>query len=178
MHNHNHDNERVMDFIFVALLVIFVILIIIAGLIERTLDKNDIISAEIVEEQLTDNYQDIELMSKIVWLEAGTCSEDCQRCVASVIFNQYKAGYWGTSIADVLSYPGNYSSYKYLDRAKFVPESVKDICKDVIENGSYLPEYVRYFRASHDFEWDGYKPYINFDNVFFGYFEEWEKGVH
>ena len=41
----------------------------------------------------------------------------------------------------------------------------------VIQNGSTLPFYVRYFRADKDHSWTGYKNYTVIDNVYFGYFE-------
>lgn len=131
-----------------------------------------------VEKKQLYSEDTIDLMSKIVYLEAGTCTEVTQKYVASVILNQVAAGYWGDSIEEVVSYGNNYTSYNYIDEVKSVPDNVKNVVKDVLEHGSYLPGYVRYFRAWYDHQFEGYENYCIVDDVYFGYFVDWQKGVH
>lgn len=114
--------------------------------------------------------EEFEDLSKLVYLEAGAESFEAQFAVASVVFNLRDAGYWGDSIEEVVYYPNAFSPASMIPDC--VPNSASYEAVDyVIQNGSTLPFYVRYFRADKDHSWTGYKNYVVIDNVYFGYFE-------
>lgn len=115
-----------------------------------------------------DNERD--LLAKLVYLEAGTCGQDCQRAIVSVVLNQLEAGYWGDSIEKVIYHDGNYSVAHLLEECERPPQNCYDAVDYVLTHGRTLPAEVRYFRADYDHSWEGYENYAVYDNVYFGYF--------
>lgn len=128
-----------------------------------------------------------ELIARIVTCEASICSTECQKDVCSVIFNRLESGKWRKdmngdgeiTIYDIIYYPNAFSPTidGALDRCTTPCKSAYEAVDYIIENGPTVPTYVRYFRASYDFSWEGYKNYKTIDNVYFGYFEDWERGA-
>lgn len=119
--------------------------------------------------------QERELLARLVWNEAGTCSQACQEAVVSVVFNQLAAGYWGGTVTEVVTRPGVYvgGQARFLDAA--TPDARCYAAVDaVLLGGSTLPSSVRYFRADYGFEsvWDSYETVLILDNVFFGRFTD------
>lgn len=119
-----------------------------------------------------------ELLARLVYCEANTESLECQKAVVSVVFNQLDSGIWGDTLEEVIHYGNNYSPVVFglLDIAE-PNETNYEAVDYVIQNGPTLPTYVRYFRADYHHQWDGYKGYKTIDNVYFGYFLDWEQGV-
>ena len=111
-----------------------------------------------------------DLLAKLVYLEAGTCGQDCQRAIVSVVLNQLEAGYWGDSIEEVVYHDGNYSVAHLLEECEQPPQNCYDAVDYVLTHGRSLPAEVRYFRADYDHSWEGYENYVVYDNVYFGYF--------
>lgn len=119
-----------------------------------------------------------ELLARLVFCEANTESVECQRAVVSVVFNQLDAGKWGNTITEVIYYRNNYTPavFGLLDTAE--PTSINyEVVDYIIRNGSTLPTYVRYFRSGYHHQWEGYEGYCVIDNVYFGFFTDWELGV-
>ena len=119
-----------------------------------------------------------EMLARIVTCEASICSLECQKAVCSVIFNRLEAKKWGNNLEEVIFYPNAFSpilngSY---DRCNSPSASAYAAVDYVVKNGPTVPTYVRYFRSDKDFNWEDYKNYIVIDNMYFGYFENWESG--
>jgi len=125
-----------------------------------------------------------DMLASLCTLEASICSEDCQRAVVSVIFNRLNSGKWNKDINgdgkitlyDIIYYPNAFTPAHLIEDTKGTKESYEAV-DYVVKHGSTVPEYVRYFRASKDFSWTDYKNYCTIDNVYFGYFTTWQKGV-
>lgn len=109
-------------------------------------------------------------LAKLVYLEAGTCGSQCQRAVASVVFNQLEAGYWGDTLEEVLYHKNTFSPAYLIATCEQPPQEIYDAVDYVLNNGPTIPEEVRYFRTDYDFSWEGYAHYATYDNVYFGYF--------
>lgn len=147
------NNEKLV-FIYIAIFII-----IFATITIRDINKP--------EEVMT--VEEREMLARLVYLEAGTCSSECQKAIASVVLNMRDAGYWGNTIEEVINYPNAFSP------AYMIPDCIPnhssyEAVDYVIQQGSTLPSYVRYFRADKDHEWIGYENYTVIDNVYFGYF--------
>lgn len=119
--------------------------------------------------EMTDDER--EVLARLVWNEAGTCGDDCQRAIVSVTINQYRAGYWGTSYMGILTNPNIYIGALYLDSA--APDArVYSNIDFVLGNGVTIPPDVFYFRAHYGWEkkWEGYETIYVVDDVYFGHF--------
>lgn len=125
---------------------------------------------------VTDEERD--MIARVVYLESGICSFECQLDTASVIFNRLDDGRWGDTISDVIYYKNAFSTAPHIYKDTTVPtKSVYEAVDYVIQNGPTIPTYVRYFRINYDFKWKGYRNYKVIDNVYFGYLEGWENGA-
>lgn len=115
------------------------------------------------------NKEDRELLAKLLYCEGRGESVDCQRAIISVVINRLNNGYWGTTIKDVVYAKGQFSpvSSGAINKAK-PSQTQYDVVDYVLENGTTLPSWVMYFRASYHFNWKGYTPYCAIDNTYFG----------
>lgn len=128
-----------------------------------------------------------ELIARIVTCEADEYSVECQRAVASVIFNRLESGKWQKdmnedgkiTVYDIIYYPNAFTPVQdgSLNRCTAPSESAYKAVDYVIKNGPTLPTYVRYFRDYKHFTWEGYRGYTIIDDMFFGYFEDWKNGA-
>lgn len=112
---------------------------------------------------------DRELLARLLYCEGGGESIECQRAIMSVIVNRLNSGYWGNTFSSVVYAKGQFSpvSSGALNKAK-PSQTQYDVVDYVLENGTTLPSWVLYFRASYHFSWKGYTPYCNIDNTYFG----------
>ena len=125
-----------------------------------------------------------ELLARLLYLEASICSIECKEAVVSVIFNRLDSGRWTKdmnddgriSLDDIIYYPEAFTpAYKIHDTT---PDEECYIAVDnIILNGPTIPTQVRYFRTNHDFRWADYSHYCTMDNLYFGYFTDWENGA-
>lgn len=113
---------------------------------------------------------EVELMARIVDLEAGGESPLCMKMVASVLVNRMRAGWWGRTMTEVISFPNAFTSYNYLDRCPNASAAAFAAVEAVLCDGPIAPAAVMYFRDDYDFNWEGYKNYCVIDNIYFGYF--------
>ena len=111
-----------------------------------------------------------DMLAKLVYLEAGTCGSQCQRAVASAVFNRLEAGYWGDTLEEVIYYKNAFSPAHLITTCEQPPQEIYDTVDYILNNGPTIPEEVRYFRTDYDFSWKGYAHYATYDNVYFGYF--------
>lgn len=110
---------------------------------------------------------DVELFAKLVYLESGGTSLDCQKAVASVVLNRMTTQ--NASLHSVIYAKGQFSVAPRVASAKY-SETSKQAVLYVLQYGPTIPQYVTYFRAGHYFNWgDRYCNYINIDNVYFSY---------
>lgn len=125
-----------------------------------------------------------ELLARLVYQESGICSIDVKKAVVSVIFNRLDSGRWKKdinldgiiTIYDIIYYPNAFSPAHLLPTT--IPtEDCYEAVDYVVTNGATIPTYVRYFRNKHHFSWEGYKGYFDVENMYFGYFINWEKGA-
>ena len=133
---------------------------------------------------ITITVEEREMLARLVFLESSICSDDCQRAVASVVFNRLDSGRWRKDVNkdgeitlyDIIYYPNAFTPAGKI--ATTTPnQAAYDAVDYVLENGVTVPTYVRYFRTSYDFSWEGYENYTVIDNVYFGYFTDWENGA-
>ena len=137
------------------------------------------------------NYYDVTeeeryLLATLAHSEGSICSEECQRDIVSVVFNRLESGKWRKdmngdnkiTLYDIIYYPNAFTPATNGAIDKWEPTSKDFSAVDyVIKNGPTVPTEVRYFRTDHDFSWDSYENYKVIDNVYFGYFTDWQKGA-
>lgn len=125
-----------------------------------------------------------ELIARLVYQEAGICSLEVKKDIASVIINRFESGCWKRdmnwddviTIYDIIYYPAAFSPAHLLPTT-VATEDCYEAVDYVLTNGPTLPNYVRYFRMDYDFRWEGYVNYCVKEDVHFGYFLNWEKGA-
>lgn len=99
--------------------------------------------------------EDLELFAKILYLEAGTQSDECVEMVGNVILNRIESDFGRFSkqhtIEDVVSSKGQYTTYKRAKKmdADDVPEWIYQIADYLLAYGSQdtKPLYQHYKRA-------------------------------
>lgn len=107
-----------------------------------------------------------DMLAAIVYLEGGIESYECQKAICSVIINRWQSGYWGSTIADVLYAPNQFTPAHKISST--TPTATQyQVVDDVINNGTSLPYYVMYFRANYYFDWA--TPYTAIDHTYFSY---------
>lgn len=123
---------------------------------------------------------DKDLMTRVLWVEAGANSRELQVACGSVMLNQLDCGNYGKTIRDVLTREGAYEGYKKIDRADGQDlAACREVVEELCKNGSQLPSYVWYFCVGGQ-NWEHIETYKVIEGVYFQYFpEEWRnKGWH
>lgn len=111
-------------------------------------------------------YDEIDMLARLVYLEAGGESYECMKGVASVVLNRMTST--GMSLYDVIYAPNQFSPACYIESTCYT-DTVYSAVMDVVENGPSLPTYVTFFRADyyHDFGNDIVVPYTCINNTYF-----------
>ena len=125
-----------------------------------------------------------EMLARLVYLEAGSCSLDCQIAIASVIFNRLDSGCWNVDVNydgyitlfDIVYFPTAFEPAPNIIYTTPSQESYEAV-DYVVQNGPVFPTEVRYFRINYDFDWDNYVNYCVMENVYFGYLTTWQDGA-
>lgn len=134
-------------------------------------DISVLVDVEDVEEpepyyEVTDYER--ELLERLVYHEGNTESLECQKAIASVVFNRLYDEYhrFGSSIEEVIYAPGQFTvaSYLFEDEPN---ETNKEAVDWVIWNGPSIDEKVQFFRSKYYFSW--VEPAMNIDNTYFSY---------
>lgn len=94
------------------------------------------------------NYEERDMLAKIVYLEAGNQSMTGQRCVVEVVFNRMMHPAFPDTVSGVLSQPGQFSTYKNLDLAKPSPEQYEAIDIVLASSEPILPVDTIFFATS------------------------------
>lgn len=109
-----------------------------------------------------------ELLERLVYHEGNTESLECQKAIASVVFNRLYDEYhrFGSSIEEVIYAPGQFTvaSYLFEDEPN---ETNKEAVDWVIWNGPSIDEKIQFFRSKYYFSW--VEPAMNIDNTYFSY---------
>ena len=116
-------------------------------------------SSRKVSVRLSEN--DIQLIAKLVYEEAGAQSYKCQKAIASVVINRMIR--YNKTARQVIFEPGVFSVSISGTRAS--AESIRAV-RDVVKNGTTLPKNVLAFRNQHYHRGFG-RPYCCIDGVYF-----------
>lgn len=116
-------------------------------------------SSRKVSVRLSEN--DIQLIAKLVYEEAGAQSYKCQKAIASVVINRMIR--YNKTARQVIFEPGVFSVSISGTRAS--AESIRAV-RDVVKNGTTLPKNVLAFRNQHYHIGFG-RPYCHIDGVYF-----------
>ena len=111
-------------------------------------------------------YDEIDMLARLVYLEAGGESYECMKGVASVVLNRMTST--GMSLHDVIYEPYQFSPACYIESTCYT-DTVYSAVMDGVENGPSLPTYVTFFRADyyHDFGNGIVVPYTCINNTYF-----------
>lgn len=103
----------------------------------------------IIEEETTTSAdkntyteEDFYILSHIINAEAGGCSREIQMMVGSVVLNRVKSKYYPNDIKSVVFQKGQYSPTWNGSYYKEPTALVLEVTKELLENGSILPENV------------------------------------
>ena len=162
----------------IILLLVLYIIIIPPKVEIKEIEKEVIVEVEkevIVEVVKESTYaynitsEEREMLARLVYREANTESLECQMAVVSVVINRWQDGRWGNTLENVIYSPYQFSPANLLYQT--TPTELNYTAVDlVLTNGCTLSPYVMFFRTSHHFDWEGYKPYTQIDYTCFGYF--------
>ena len=129
-------------------------------------DVTESLDSESVTTYYELTYDEIDMLARLVYLEAGGESYECMKGVASVVLNRMTST--GMSLHDVIYAPNQFSPACYIESTCYT-DTVYSAVMDVVENGPSLPTYVTFFRADyyHDFGNDIVVPYTCINNTYF-----------
>lgn len=140
------------------------------------IENENNIKKKVIENIATENKKvynvsssDRELLAKLLYCEGRGESVECQRAIISVVFNRLDSGKWGNSLNKVVYAKGQFEPVAkgLLKNAK--PSQIQyEVVDYIIENGTTIPSWVLFFRASYHFNWQNYTPYTSIDNTYFG----------
>lgn len=105
------------------------------------------------EEQVSNRWgielteEEIDLLAKIVWVEARGESKEGQRAVVEVVFNRMTSDLFPDTLYDVLSQkkPTQFSSWKHREKAKPTEKEYNSIYEVLNGNSNILREDTLYF---------------------------------
>ena len=135
-------------------------------------EKSPIEEIVIIEEEKAENQswyhelteEEIRDFAALVYLEAGSCSRECQLAIASVIVNIMKTT--NTTFYETAYKPNQFEPANRIKSTK--PSDLSMECTlYVLQNGPTIDEYVCFFRNCFYFSWA--TPYMNIDNVYFSF---------
>lgn len=104
-------------------------------------------------------------LATLVFLESGNEPYECQLAVASVIINRMVND--DLSLYDVMYAPNQFSPASIISSSS-PSESTLAAVYEVLQNGTTIPNYVTFFRASYYHNWSSYiVPYCVYGNTYF-----------
>ncbi len=106
------------------------------------------------------------MLAALVTLEAKGESYECQKAVASLVINRMLTS--NLTVEGVIYQKNQFSTASRV--ASTTPtDSCMNAVNDVLTNGTTLPIYVTFFRASYYHSWGDQVPYCCMDNTYFSY---------
>lgn len=126
---------------------------------------------EIIEEIVQEvrnfnlNEEEKDLLARLIKLEAGDQSWECQCAVGSVVLNRLKQEYGGKKTLHGVVYArGQFSTAHRIKRTK-ATQTQKDVVEYLLQNGVTLPEDVIYFHYKRYGKWG--TPYCRIGTEYF-----------
>lgn len=138
-------------------------------LFDKRITENEV--EEIIEEIVQENHdfnlnaEEKDLLARLIKLEAGDQSWECQCAVGSVVLNRLKQEYGGKKTLHGIVYArGQFSTAYRIKRTK-VTQTQKDVVEYLLQNGVTLPEDVIYFHYKRYGKWG--TPYCHIGTEYF-----------
>ena len=125
------------------------------------------IIGEIVQEihNFNLNEEEKDLLARLIKLEAGDQSWECQCAVGSVVLNRLKQEYGGKKTLHGVVYArGQFSTAHRIKRTQ-ATQMQKDVVEYLLQNGVTLPEDVIYFHYKRYGKWG--TPYCRIGTEYF-----------
>ncbi len=122
-------------------------------------------------EGLTGNFvtlteDEATLLAALVTLEAGAESYECQKAVASLVINRMLTS--GSTLESVIYAKNQFSvASRVASTTPFT--SCVNAVEEVLTEGTTIPIYVTFFRASYYHTWGDQVAYCCIDNTYFSY---------
>lgn len=122
-------------------------------------------------EGLTGNFvtlteDEATLLAALVTLEAGAESYECQKAVASLVINRMLTS--GSTLEGVIYAKNQFSvASRVASTTPFT--SCVNAVEEVLTEGTTIPIYVTFFRASYYHTWGDQVAYCCIDNTYFSY---------
>lgn len=114
---------------------------------------------------------ELEMVARIVWLEARGETETTQRCVAEVIFNRLRSGLWGDCLTDVLwaETENGAPEFETVDDmwTAEVDPAILEMVKSIFYAGCRIPKRILWFRADRYHSWAGAVDEFASDHTYF-----------
>lgn len=122
------------------------------------------------EDYISLSQDEIDLISKIVYLEGRGETYECQQAIVSVIINRMTTE--NKNAHEVIFAENQFTTAKFVDKGE-VTEDIQSIVIDIAANGPTIPVWVTYFRAKKYHQWDNEYgtviPYDKIDHTYFSY---------
>ena len=115
---------------------------------------------------------DIELLARLVWLEARGESDKGQQAVVQVVINRLDAGHWGDTLHSVVFAAGQFSRAKSIPKVQPTDREYRNVQAVLEASEPCLPPWVMYFSSRGKHQWDGYKCYTKIGGHWFGGFKK------
>lgn len=122
------------------------------------------------EDYISLSQDEVDLISKIVYLEGRGETYECQQAIVSVIINRMTTE--NKNAHEVIFAENQFTTAKFVDKGE-VTEDIQSIVIDIAANGPTIPVWVTYFRAKKYHQWDNEYgtviPYDKIDHTYFSY---------
>ena len=122
------------------------------------------------EDYISLSQDEIDLISKIVYLEGRGETYECQQAIVSVIINRMTTE--NKNAHEVIFAENQFTTAKFVDKGE-VTEDIQSIVIDIATNGPTIPVWITYFRAKKYHQWDNEYgkviPYEKIDHTYFSY---------
>ena len=96
--------------------------------------------------------EELDMLARLVYREAGSGSKDGMRAVATVVLNRVRSPYFGSTIKAVITAPGQF--YGSLDNIN-APSACYDIAKECLAGNLYARDILYFKSASSGKSWGG-----------------------
>lgn len=113
-------------------------------------------------------------LAAVTFLEGRDESYECLKGICSTVINRHLTT--GASIYSITHDANQYSVAWSIDSC-MPSQAAYDAVDEVLHNGTNIPIYVKYFRASYYHNWGDQVPYMNLGNTYFSYSAS-ERGLY
>lgn len=110
-----------------------------------------------------------ELLARNVKLEAGCGTDEEQQAVIQVARNRLASGKWGETLYEVLSAPGQFSTWRSMSSAEPTEKEYRNVLAVLEAEEPPIPAYVMYYRGGRHHDWPEYREYAKIGGTYFGF---------